>query len=211
MDSLNARLIRSGTLTLFALVFGASIAAGQTPTQTPPPLPTPPPAAKPAVLKPAAPLPADARIAFINLELVFSESEVGKAGQARWRGLTEKLFSTLTAQDKEIQTLADKIKTQQSVADPTLLATWNMDLARMQRQAQFAQQEARAQSEQMQQEVLAEFGKKVQPAIDALRVEKGLHAILSVQSGAGGGLTVISSDPGVDLSAELIKKLNAMK
>ena len=205
MDSLFVRFVRTGALAALAVALSASVATAQ--TQTPPPLPTPAPT-KPA--PPPAPLPAGARVAFINLEQVFAESDLGKAGQAKWRGLTEKLFANLTAKDKEIQTMSDKIKAQQATADPKMLTAWNMELARLQREAQYAQQEARAQAEQLQQEVLAEFGKKVQPVIDALRVEKGLHAILSVQSGIS-GLSIVSSDPGIDLSSELIKKLNAMK
>ena len=205
MDSLFVRIVRTGALAAMAVALTSSVATAQ--TQSPPPLPTPPPA-KPA--PPPAPLPADARVAFINLEQVFAESEAGKAGQAKWRGLTDKLFANLSAKDKEIQALTEKIKSQQNVADSKLLTTWNMDLSRMQREAQYAQQEARVQAEQMQQEVLNEFGKKAQPVIDALRKEKGLHAILSVQ-GAAGGLSILSADPGIDLTAELIKRLNAIK
>ena len=205
MDSLLARMSTKVTLTALAMTLGAQIASAQ--TQSPPPLPTPAPA-KPAA--PSAPLPTEARIAFINLEQVFAESEMGKAGQAKWRSLTEKLFANLTAKDKEIQSMSEKIKAQQATADPKLVIAWNTELSRLQREAQFAQQEARVQAEQMQQEVLAEFGKRVQPVIDALRKEKGLHAILSVQ-GTPGGLSVISSDAGLDLSSELIKKLNAIK
>lgn len=209
MNSSRTLFFQAGSAALFVMTLLGSQATAQTPTPTPaPPLPMQTP--KPSALKPPAPFPADAKIAFINLEIVFEESELGKAGQARWRGLTEKLFNSLTAKEKEIQTLSDKIKNQQSTAGEAVLKSWSLDLARMQREHQFAQQEARAQSEQLQQEVLGEFGKKVQPVIDALRAEKGLHAILSVQR-SDGGLTLLSVEPGVDLSAELVKRLNAAK
>jgi Skp family chaperone for outer membrane proteins len=211
MESTRALLSRTAIGSLVALTMFASAAAAQTQTQTgqTPPLPMPAPSSQ-VVAQPAAPLPAGARIAFVNLQVVFSESELGKAGQARWRMFNDKLFANLSARDKEIQGLTDKIKTQQSVAGEAVVAAWNQDLARLQREAQFARQEAQVQSDQLQQEVLAEFSKKVQPVIDALRVEKGLHAIVGVQSEAG-GLTLLSSDPGVDLSAELVKRLNTLK
>jgi Skp family chaperone for outer membrane proteins len=219
MDTLRLRIVREGslpftrigTLALVVFAFSASVALAQTQTQTgqTPPLPMPTPAAQSAV-QPAAPLPTGAKIAFINLQLVFSESELGKAGQARWKVLNDKLFANLSARDKEIQGLSDKIKTQQTVAGEAVVAAWNQDLARLQREAQFARQEAQVQSDQLQQEVLAEFSKKVQPVIDALRVEKGLQAIVGVQND-GSGMALLSSDPGLDLSAELIKRLNAQK
>ena len=158
----------------------------------------------------SAQVPAEAKIAFVNLQVVFSESNLGKVGQDKWRAFNDKLFAGLSARDKEIQGLTEKIKTQQTIVDEAIVRGWNQDLARLQRELQFARQEAQAQSDQMQQDVLADFGKKVQPLIDALRTEKGLHAILGVQNEAG-GITLLSSGPGMDLSSELIKRLNAQK
>lgn len=211
MESTRTLLFRTGIGSLLVLAIFGSSAMGQTQTQTgqAPPLPMTPPAGQ-AVVQPAAPLPSGAKIAFVNLQVVFSESELGKAGQARWKMFNDKLFAGLSARDKEIQGLTDKIKTQQNVAGEATLAAWGQDLSRLQREAQFARQEAQIQSDQLQQDVLAEFSKKVQPVIDALRVEKGLHAIVGVQSD-GNGMTLLSSDPGMDLSAELIKRLNALK
>jgi Skp family chaperone for outer membrane proteins len=180
--------------------------------QTAPPVSSPvaaPPAAQ-APAKAIVPLPAGAKVAFVNLQFVFTESDLGKQGQTRWRMLNEKLFSNLAARTKEIEGLSDKIKTQQNVIDEAILRAWNQDLARLQREAQLAQQEAQVQSDQMQQELLRDFETKIQPVIDALRVEKGLHAIVGVQSDPG-GLSLLSSEPGIDLSAELVKRLNGQK
>jgi Skp family chaperone for outer membrane proteins len=210
MESTRTLLSRTAIGGLLALTMFGSGAAAQTQTQTGQTPPLPMPTAQPAAVQPASPLPTGAKIAFVNLQVVFSESELGKAGQARWKMFNDKLFAGLSARDKEIQGLTDKIKTQQSVAGDAVLAAWNQDLSRLQREAQFARQEAQIQSDQLQQEVLSEFSKKVQPVIDALRVEKGLHAIVGVQ-GDGSGMTLLSSDPGMDLSAELIKRLNALK
>ena len=157
-----------------------------------------------------AQLPAGARIGFVNLQVVFSESTAGKQGQDRWRVLNEKLFSGLAARNKEIQGLTEKIQSQRSLVSDGVLKQWNQDLARLQREAQFAQQEAQVQSDQAQQDVLAEFEKLILPVINALRVEKKLDAILAVQS-EGGGLSLLSIEPGLDLSAEVIKRLNAAK
>jgi Skp family chaperone for outer membrane proteins len=191
---------------LFLFALGVAPVAAQT---TAPPVAPPP--VKPAAPQAApAPLPTGARIAFVNLQVVFTQSDLGKQGQERWRVLTEKLFANLSARNKEIEGLSEKIKTQQTLIDDQILRAWNADLARLQREAQFAQQEAQVQSESLQQEVLAQFEKKIQPVIDALRTEKGLHAIIGVQSEPG-GMTLLSSEPGIDLSAELVKRLNAQK
>jgi Skp family chaperone for outer membrane proteins len=157
-----------------------------------------------------APFPADARIAFVNLQFVFGESTVGKQGSERLKLFNDKAVAGLAARDKEIQGLREKIKSQTGLVDETMLKTWGHDLQRLQREAQFAQQEAQVQSEQLQQDVFAEFEKRVLPVITALRTEKKLHAIYSMQV-EGTGMTLLSYDPGLDLSAEVVKRLNAVK
>jgi Skp family chaperone for outer membrane proteins len=208
MAPLVSRIVRVTTLGACALALVASMAAAQ--TQPPPTTGTAQQTPKLPMTAPAAPLPEGARIAFVNLQVVFSESNLGKVGQDKWRTFNDKLFAGLAARDKEIQGLTEKIKTQQTIVDEMIVRGWNQDLARLQRELQFARQEAQAQSDQMQQDVLSDFSKKVQPLIDALRAEKGLHAILGVQNEAG-GITLLSSGPGMDLSSELIKRLNAQK
>ena len=167
----------------------------------------PPPVSPPAV---QAAIPAGARIAFVNLQVVFNESAQGKKGQERWKVLSDKLFAGLAARGKEIQGLTEKIQAQGTVVDPGVLKQWNQDLARLQREAQFAEQEAQVQREQLQQDVLSEFEKLVVPVINAMRIEKKLDAILAVQ-GESGGLSLISIEPGLDLSAELVKRLNTTR
>ena len=168
----------------------------------PPASPAPAPAPQALV-----PLPAGARIAFVNLQVVFSESAQGKKGQERWKVLSDKLFAGLAARNKEIQGLSERIQSQGTIVDPGVLKQWNQDLARLQREAQFAEQEAQVQRDQLQQDVLADFEKLVVPVINALRVEKKLDAIFGLQSDPS-GLTLISVEPGLDLSAELVKRLN---
>jgi len=169
-----------------------------------------PPATQTAAPPVISPIPAGARIGFVNLQVVFSESTAGKQGQDRWRVLNEKLFSGLAARNKEIQGLTEKIQSQRALVGDAVLKQWNQDLTRLQREAQFAQQEAQVQSDQAQQDVLADFEKLIVPVINALRLEKKLDAILAVQN-EGGGLSLLSIDPGLDLSAEVIRRLNGAK
>jgi Skp family chaperone for outer membrane proteins len=187
---------------VLAWLAGAGAAFGQT-TQ-----PQTPPATRPAGT--LVPLPVGAKIAFVNLQIVFNESDAGKQGQEQVRLFNQKLFAGLTAREKEIQGLSEKIKTQQNLVAETMISAWNQDLARLQREAQFARQEAQIQSESLQQQVLADFSRKIQPVIEAVRVEKALHAIVGIQ-GDPGGLTLLSIEPGMDLSAEIVRRLNAAK
>lgn len=169
-----------------------------------PPAPSMPAPAQPAPV----PLPSGARIGFVNLQVVFSESPQGKKGQERWKVLSDKLFAGLAARNKEIQGLSERIQSQGTIVDSGVLKQWNLDLAKLQREAQFAEQEAQVQRDQLQQDVLADFEKLVVPVIHAMRTEKKLDAIFALQ-GEPNGLTLISVEPGLDLSAELVKRLNS--
>jgi Skp family chaperone for outer membrane proteins len=181
-------------------LLGSSPAFAQGVVPPAPPVPAPAPAA-------VVPLPAGARIAFVNLQVVFTESAQGRKGQERWKVLSDKLFAGLAARNKEIQGLSERIQSQGTIVDPGVLKQWNQDLARLQREAQFAEQEAQVQRDELQRDVLADFEKLVVPVIHALRVEKKLDAIFGLQSEPS-GLSLISVEPGLDLSAELVKRLN---
>jgi Skp family chaperone for outer membrane proteins len=181
MKSLNRVTFRAALAGVLAggLLVCSVPAAAQT---VPPPPPAKPPAAAPAQTPAAAaPLPTGARIAFVNLQVVFSESNLGKAGQDRWRVLNDKLFANLSARNKEIQGLSEKIKAQQSVAGEDVLRSWNQDLARLQRQEQFARQEAQVQSDQLQR-----GARRVRQEINPSSTRCGRLAIVGVQSEPGG-------------------------
>ena len=197
------RLARVCLFVFVVLAVGVVPAFAQ--SSTPPPtLPVQP--QKTAVSQ----LPTGARIAFVNLQIVFNESNAGKQGQERWRVLSDKLFAALAAREKEIQGLSEKIQAQRTIIDIGILSQWNQDLARLRREAQFAQQEAQVQSDQLQQEVWAAFEKQVTPLINTLRVEKNLDAIVAIQNEPG-GLTLLSVNPDLDLSGEVVKRLNAAR
>ena len=186
------------TLTLLPAVAAAQAA----------PPPAPPAAATQAPATTAA-FPADTKIAFVNLDRVFGESEFGKSGMARVTALQTTLNAGLQVRARDIQALSEKIKSQQTVVEEATLLTWNADLLRMQREAQFAQQEAQIQVEQLQTSLLASFETLVQPVIEAVRKEKGLWFVFALPSAQAEptGLTLLAADPALDLSAEVLKRL----
>ena len=167
---------------------------------------------------PAAPAPsmvqklfrADSKVGFVDLQRIFNESAYGKQGIAKIGALQKTLTDGLTARSREIQALSEKIKTQQNIVAPAVWLEWNGDLQRMQREAQFAEQEANMQVEQLQQRLLANFEAMVRPVIESVRTEKNLWAIFSVQPAQDGAgtLSLIAADPAIDLSAEVVALLN---
>jgi outer membrane protein len=204
-------MTRSMVLASALVMLAGSVASAQTPppaTQTPPPtqtptLPkpqTPPPTATPA---PQVPFPADAKVAFVNMQALLSESKLGKAGLAEMKTLTDKQQADLAAKQNAIKTLQQKIQQQGAVVTPTALAQMQTDLEKANRDLQYSQNEAQAQVEELNQKLLGDFQEKVMPLIDALAKEKNLYAVFGA---AESGVAYIH--PGIDLTSELVKRLD---
>lgn len=181
--------------------------------QTPPPTQTPPPATqKPAASLPMpapsptpVPFPEGAKVGFIDLQRVVGESLLGKQGQEAMKVLNDKLSSSLAGKNKEIQSLQDKMKAQQSVVSDAVMQSMARDLDKMQREAQFMQQDAQVQVDQLNKELLLSFQEKVLPVVEKLREERGLWMIFAL----GDNSNIAAAHAGLDLSPEVIKRLDA--
>jgi len=182
---------------------------GTTPPQAPP-LPTQQAPAKPAA-PPAAPVPfpADAKIAFVNMQTVVAESKLGKMGQDEMKVLHDKNAAALATKSKAIQDLQQKIESQKGVLSESALQQQARDLDRQQREAQTLQQQFQADEQNKNDDLLNNFQEKVLPIIEQLRIEKGLWVIFGVQATEGGGLLVASANEGLNLSMEVVKRLDA--
>lgn len=180
------------------------------PIQVPPPTgsqtkPTPPatPAPKPAATP--VPFPPDAKLAYIDLQVVVRDSKLGKTGQESMKVLNDKLGAELAKKNKEIQALQDKMKTQQGVVSDSVYNGMVKDLERLGREAQFMQQDAQVQIDQKNQELLQDFQAKVLPLVEEIRKEKGLWIIFAL----GENSNIAAAHAGLDLSAEIVKRLDA--
>ena len=69
------------------------------------------------------------------------------------------------------------------------------------------QEDAQVQEEQMQRELLSTFQVKVLPIVEAIRNEKGLWIVFQL----GDGSPIIAAHAGLDLTADVVKRLDAGK
>jgi outer membrane protein len=162
---------------------------------------TPPPPAQPP-----APFPAGAKIAFFQPEVAFQNSADGKAGLARVQALITKKQNEVAERTKQLQANQQKLQTSGSVMNEAARAQLEKEIERQQKDGERFQQDAQAEVQELQQEVQNEFVKKLTPIIDALAAEKGLHLVFNAsQSG------ISWAAPGLDLTPEVIKKLDGPK
>jgi len=172
--------------------------------QTPPAQPPAAPAAAPA--QPPAPFPAGAKIAFFNPQAVFQGSADGKAAVTRVNALIQKKQTENADKAKLLQGNQQKLQTSGSVMNEAARSQLEKEIERQQREGERFQQDAQAEINEIQQEVNNEFGKKLQPIIEQIATEKGLHFVFNA---ADAGFAWVA--PGLDISADVIKKLDASK
>jgi outer membrane protein len=200
---------------VFVLAAALSLAATSTFAQTPPaptpapaqptpaqPAPAPPP--PPPAAQPPQPWPEGAKFAYVNLQQIASQSADGKAATARIQELSTKKQSELTDKNKALQAAQQKLAQSGSVLNDSARAQLEKDIDRMQREIQFAQQNAQAEVQDLTQDLQQDFQNRVIPVIRTLLQEKGLHMIFSA-----GDSGIIAGHPGLDLSAEVIKRLDS--
>jgi outer membrane protein len=191
------------------MALAAVVVAGNALAQTAPPTTQKPPAtpAAPAAQAPApapVPFPADSKIAFVNVQGVLSQSALGKAGSQQLEALSKKLQTEITAIETKLKDAQSKQQTQAQLLSEVAAAQLAKDIDRLNRELQFKQQEAQSEVTAMQQDLLQDFERKVVPLMEALAKEKGLYALFDV--GSAGAVYVF---PGVDLSPELVKRVDA--
>ena len=196
-----------------APVFSQTAADQAKPAQTPQTPPKPaqpapvagqPPAPTAAPAQPPAPFPQGAKVAYINPPLIFQQSTEGKAAVGRVQAVVQKKQTEGAAKAKQLQDNQAKLQSSGSVMNEAARTQLEKEIERQQREGERFQQDAQAEINEIQQEVNNEFMKKVQPIIDQIAVERGLHFVFNAPEA---GLAWAA--PGLDISGDVIKKLDS--
>ena len=177
------------------------------------PKPAPKPAAAPAqpapqaapAPQPPAPFPQGAKIGLVNLQQVASASADGKVATGKVNALVQKKQADLAAKQKLLQDSQAKLEQSGALMSESARTQLQKDIERQTVDVQRAQQDAQAEVTELQNELQGEFQKKLFPILQQLSAEKGLHVLLSAAD-AG----VIWAEPGIDLTVEAIKRLDAL-
>jgi len=169
------------------------------PATTPPATQTPAPAAQP---QPPKPFPEGAKIALINLQAVVSNSVEGKAATAKVQELQKRKTAELQEKSKAAQAIQTKLQQGGSVLSDQARAQAEKDLQKMQRELQGLQEDAQQEISELQQSLQIDFQNRLNPIIEQVATEKGLHLVLGVEA-------VVWGYAGIDISGEVIKRFDA--
>ena len=188
---------------------------GQTPGTAKPAPETQKPAAPatPATQKPAEPgaappaprpFPEGAKIAYIDLQYIASNSAEGKTATARIQEYAKKKTAELEGKQKALEAARNKLLQGGTVLSDSARGQMEKEIDKMARELQFAQQEAQSEQQALTTDLQNDFQTRLNPIIDQVANEKGLHYVVSI---ADSGVVWVNT--GLNISAEVMKRLDA--
>jgi outer membrane protein len=191
-----------------AFILSAAPGFAQTPPAQTPPAQKPPAQPAPQTMptpapQPPAPFPAGAKIGFVNFQRVVQESADGKVSSAKVNALFTKKQNEGAEKAKQLQANQQKLQASGSVMSEAARTQLEKEIEKQQVEAQRFQQDAQAEVTELQNELQAEFIKKVTPILQAVAQEHGLHVLFNAQEA---GFAWV--DPGLELTNDVIKKLD---
>jgi len=208
--------MKIANITLIAAFVGPLVLAVPATAQTPPPpaqqAPPQAPAAQqaapqtsaaqpaPAAAQPV--FPAGAKIAMINVQRVGLESAEGKAANAKAQALNEKKVAELNEKNKALQATQQKLAGVATLTEDQR-AQIQREVDKLNLEIQRFTQDAQAEVEELQVQLQTDFQRTLMPIIELVAVAKGIQIVFAHDAG------IVWSDPGLDLTNEVIARFDA--
>jgi outer membrane protein len=190
--------------------FAQAAPAGQAKPTPPPATPAQPPATPAQPPAPAAeaplPYPEGAKIAYIDIQAVASNSAEGKAATGKLQELEKKKIGEIQVKTKQLEDAKTKQQTSSTIINDAARLSLEKEIDKLTREVQFLQQEAQSERAALQNELQIEFQRKLNPVLEQIGKEKNLHMLVDIQN--SGAVWV---NTGLDLTQEVIKRLDANK
>jgi outer membrane protein len=188
------------SVTCLLLVASAAGAQTAAPQGAAPAAPAQPAAARPA----PRPFPADAKVAYVDLNTIATTSREGQAAGVKIKDLQGKRTAELEGKQKQLQSAQQKLEQGGAVLSESARASQAKEVERLQTDLQRASQDAQKEIQEFTQELQVQFQQKLLPVIEQVAKAKNLHFILSIAD-AG----VVWVDAGLNVTADVVAALDA--
>lgn len=186
------------------VVLSSALVAGPVLAQAPPaPAPATPAAAQASPVPPR-PFPEGAKVAYVDLNQVASQSREGQAAGQKIKEYQGKIQSDLDGRQKALITAQQKLEQGGALLSESARAQQSKEIERMQVDLQRATQDANQDVGEFTQELQLEFQQKLLPVIARVASAKGLHFIFSLADSG-----VVYVDPGLNVTADVVTALDA--
>jgi outer membrane protein len=199
------------------LMAGPAFAQAAPPPQTPPPQTPPPAGQKPATppaeqkpvqppAQPPKPFPEGAKVGYIDIQLIASNSTEGKAAAQKIKAWDEAKTKELQAKNKQAQDIQTKLAQSSGILSESARSQSEKELQKLQRELQAMQEDAQQERQDLTAKLQGEFQDKLNPVIEQVATEKNLHLVFSVRDSP-----IVWAYSGVDLTAEVLKRFDSSK
>lgn len=158
----------------------------------------------PIQLTARAAFPEDARIGYVDIERVAALSNEGKAATAKLGDLRKRKDAELAESSKQLESLQQKLAQSASVMAEPALGRLRRDFERARINFQRLSEDAQAEVQDTQQQLLRQFTERLFPVIGQVATEKKLWAVFGDENNPLWYL------PAIDLSEEVAKRLDAI-
>jgi outer membrane protein len=191
-------------LSVTCLLLVATAAGAQTPAAPAPAAPAQPAAAQPAARPAPRPFPADAKVAYVDLNTIATSSKEGQAAGVKIKDLQAKKTAELEGKQKQLQSAQQKLEQGGAVLSESARAQQAKEVERLQTELQRLSQDAQKEVQEFTQDLQVQFQQKLLPVIEQVAKAKNLHFILSIAD-AG----VVWVDAGLNVTADVVAALDA--
>jgi len=164
----------------------------------------PTPAAAPAPAPAPLPFPEGAKYAIINIQRIANESVEGKAATSKVNALVTKKQAEGADRVKQLQAAQQKLDAGGSVLSESARAQLQKEIDRLTVDVQRFNEDAQAEVQLLQNDLMGDFQTKLTPVLDAVAREMKLYMIFS-EADAG----LVWGDRSLDITADVIKKFDA--
>jgi outer membrane protein len=191
-----------------APVFAQAPAGAQAPAKPAPAPAAPAPTPQQAPAQPPAPkpFPQGAKVAYVVLQRIANESADGRVATTRIQALQQKKAAELNEKNKQLQTMQQKLEKEGSVMSASVAGELQKSIEKLNVEVQRFTQDAQAEVQELQQQLQAEFQQRLEPVLAQVATDMGLQFVFN---GPDAGL--VWADSALDISAEVIKKLDSAK
>jgi outer membrane protein len=156
---------------------------------------------------PAAPaqLPEGAKVAFIDIQQIATESAEGKVASAKVQELERQRITELNEKNKALQANQQKLQQGGGLMAEDARMQLQKEIDRQQLDIQRFTQDAQADLQELQRDVQAEFERKLVPIIQQVSEERGIQLLFDRRESG-----IIWAHSALDLTAEVIKRFDAV-
>ncbi len=187
-----------------SVVLGCAFVAGPALAQEPA-APTPAmPAGAQAAPAPPRPFPEGAKVAYVDLNQVASQSREGQAAGQKIKEFQGKIQADLDGKQKALLAAQQKLEQGGALLSESARAQQSKEIERMQVDLQRATQDANQDVGEFTQQLQLEFQQRLLPVIAGVASAKGLHFIFSLADSG-----VVYVDPGLNVTVDVISALDA--